>query len=982
MLRPCHQDSNGAGCVKECDDSIDLYKYSCKALSSSIVDVKKGELLVDSGCNLTLLPDDEVFKRFVVSKEQRAVRLQLGSTDSEIVASGKCVVHLPLKSVDGSVRIAKEVCVFSKLCRCPLFGAMYRDLKLCQRGESSVEVDGVKGGFNAIVHRKHDKTPVLKVLLGLDASERKQYGCAAVEGVSVVDRIGALVKDHAVAKTWSEDVRKDVLLVLHRRFAHATCRRLFLTLSEHGLGGVFSDQECRAVGCDVCNVVNARRVKIPKVADAVKSEFAVGEVAYQDLMQLPKAWDASKWTSVIIDARSRQIDLLSIKAKDQALSHAVGYIRRTESVGRRVKRWRSDNGGEFWNEDYDALLRKEGIAQERGAPYTPQTQGLVERVNGTIKRLLGKLLRTLKLPVSVWPALLPGVVQQVNNVVHSTLQESPCKQSGSDRAGRLPEIVVGDVVLVVDIKSKEPLEGYYGGFVSPQEASVILRTSKGKWRVRRVHPSTVKFRAFQGEREPIAGGNPLLARDLATDVEAAIDSGDYDEFDGDAYDDAGVPEGKLDDFDEPDVDEEDDDGVYVRLFDDDDNDDDVFAGVCNNKAKNQLPATKDEVRGGSHREADLKELRSFFTNGALGPRITVVTPEIAKMTLTAGWRRTWKGEGDDRTAKSRLYVRGFQDRRDRGWIETYAGTADPGLERINHIYALYRRWKAAKVDIATAFLQAKSEANLNMRMPYDLPPEAIEFGYVPGGVYKMLKAVYGRIDSPNIFATQLTARLIDEKWQNVAEAIYVKSTEAKGLHQGVLRTHMDDLFCNGEDAVALLSDIKKHFQTGPITEFKEGEFGVYNGIRIRWDAKSGVAEHDQKDYADGIDTKLTKAESRRRFGVKDLELSKDDEINVDYKPEQQSWTGILGWMARTQPHLSVIFSMISRNNTRPSAQSVLSVKRACQYAKDNHVSLKFHGVENPVLILWLDGSFNLTECDGRKGWEAQVVDESEVDEKD
>ena len=269
-----------------------------------------------------------------------------------------------------------------------------------------------------------------------------------------------------------------------------------------------------------------------------------------------------------------------------------------------------------------------------------------------------------------------------------------------------------------------------------------------------------------------------------------------------------------------------------------------------------------------------------------------------------------------------------------------------------------------------------------MRMPYDLPQEAIEFGYVPGGVYKMLKAVYGRIDSPNIFATQLTVRLIDEKWQNVAEAIYVKSTEAKGLHQGVLRTHMDDLFCNGEDAVALLSDIKKHFQTGPITEFKEGEFGVYNGIRIRWDSKSGVAEHDQKDYADGIDTKLTKAESRRRFGAKDLELTKDDEINVDYKPEQQSWTGVLGWMARTQPHLSVIFSMISRNNTRPSAQSVLSVKRACQYAKDNHVSLKFHGVENPVLILWLDGSFSLTECDGRKGWEAQVVDESEVDEKD
>ena len=107
-----------------------------------------------------------------------------------------------------------------------------------------------------------------------------------------------------------------------------------------------------------------------------------------------------------------------------------------------------------------------------------------------------------------------------------------------------------------------------------------------------MHPSTVKFRAFQGEREPIAGGNPLLARDMATDVEAVVDFNDYEDFDGDAYDDAGVPVDKLDDFDEPEVDEDDDDGVYVRLYDEDDNGDEVFAGVCNNKAKNQLPATK------------------------------------------------------------------------------------------------------------------------------------------------------------------------------------------------------------------------------------------------------------------------------------------------------------------------------------------------------------------------------------------------------
>ena len=122
MLRPCHQDSIGAGCFKELDKSVDHYEYSC------IVDMKKGELLVDSGCNLTLLPEDETYRRFVVSEEQRPVRIQLGSKDSEIVASGKCVVHLPLKSDEGVVRMAKEVCVFSKLCCCPFNSVVWGDV--------------------------------------------------------------------------------------------------------------------------------------------------------------------------------------------------------------------------------------------------------------------------------------------------------------------------------------------------------------------------------------------------------------------------------------------------------------------------------------------------------------------------------------------------------------------------------------------------------------------------------------------------------------------------------------------------------------------------------------------------------------------------------------------------------------------------------------------------------------------------------------
>ena len=90
----------------------------------------------------------------------------------------------------------------------------------------------------------------------------------------------------------------------------------------------------------------------------------------------------------------------------------------------------------------------------------------------------------------------------------------------------------------------------------------------------------------------------------------------------------------------------------------------AFSGLLNppeNRAKNQIAATPAEVAGESHTNADWSELLSFHNHKALGERVSedAITPEIRKLTMTAGWRRTFKGEGEHRKPKSRLYVRGL-----------------------------------------------------------------------------------------------------------------------------------------------------------------------------------------------------------------------------------------------------------------------------------------------------------------------------------
>ena len=69
------------------------------------------------------------------------------------------------------------------------------------------------------------------------------------------------------------------------------------------------------------------------------------------------------------------------------------WTRHWEAQGKgKPKVVKTDNGGEFVGKDYTSFCAAEGIDARTGAPYTPQSQAVVERANGTVKKLLKKVL--------------------------------------------------------------------------------------------------------------------------------------------------------------------------------------------------------------------------------------------------------------------------------------------------------------------------------------------------------------------------------------------------------------------------------------------------------------------------------------------------------------------------------------------------------------------------------------------------------------
>ena len=87
----------------------------------------------------------------------------------------------------------------------------------------------------------------------------------------------------------------------------------------------------------------------------------------------------------------------------------------------------TDNGKEFKNNLMKEFCAKHKIKQVHGAPRTPQTQGLVERNNRTVKENLLNILKENKADLRTWCSTLGEAAYKKNITTHRAIKESPYK---------------------------------------------------------------------------------------------------------------------------------------------------------------------------------------------------------------------------------------------------------------------------------------------------------------------------------------------------------------------------------------------------------------------------------------------------------------------------------------------------------------------------------------------------------------------------
>ncbi|KAA0036921.1 ty1-copia retrotransposon protein [Cucumis melo var. makuwa] len=127
-----------------------------------------------------------------------------------------------------------------------------------------------------------------------------------------------------------------------------------------------------------------------------------------------------------VDDYSRFTKIYLIKTKNEAVSMFVKFKVESENqLGKRIKRLRSDRGGEYSDKTLKEFCESNGIIHEFTAPYSPQQNGIAERKNRTIKEMMNAMLLSSGLSDNMWGEAVLSACFILNRIPHKRLDKTP-----------------------------------------------------------------------------------------------------------------------------------------------------------------------------------------------------------------------------------------------------------------------------------------------------------------------------------------------------------------------------------------------------------------------------------------------------------------------------------------------------------------------------------------------------------------------------
>lgn len=204
------------------------------------------------------------------------------------------------------------------------------------------------------------------------------------------------------------------LCVWHMRLAHASH-----TVLQHIKSPdvrIPSTDKSQLQACEVCHKAKQTRLPFPVRTSTSSAKF---ELIHMDVWgpYSEHSLANTNYMLTLVDDFSRATWTYLLQHKSQATATFSTFINMVHNqFDGKIKGVKTDNGKEFVNYDFLALLNKHCIIHQKTCPYTPQQNGTVERKHRHLLQLARSLMIQANLPKWFWSYSLLTATYIINRL--------------------------------------------------------------------------------------------------------------------------------------------------------------------------------------------------------------------------------------------------------------------------------------------------------------------------------------------------------------------------------------------------------------------------------------------------------------------------------------------------------------------------------------------------------------------------------------
>ena len=664
--------------------------------------------------------------------------------------------------------------------------------------------------------------------------------------------------------------------------------------------------------CESC--LKGKIIKRPYESSKSKASKRL-ELIHADLVgPMESSRQGSKYILTLVDDFSRYTAVYGLKSKDETFTKFKQFKALVENqLNEKIKKLRTDGGGEFVNREMENLLAESGIEHQITCAYTPQQNGRAERSNRTLVECARSMLQTTNLSTNFWLDAVETAVYLKNRSVHSAIKKTPLEIW----TGNAPDIsnlrVFGCMayVLIPDQKRTK--------FMPKAEKCTFIgyeETRKG-WKFysedkKIIFSREARFLEEQTttERPEVDSGSAPERQEMAwfqpknscTKCERNFVEDDNEEF-WDALEH--VEETMEDDWIAQ---------IDNRVF--------AFASKDPETYSQAIESTENE----EWKDAIKEELRSMDKNEVY--ELVDLPPN--RKAIKSKWVFKKKTEADGSTKfKARFVAKGYSQEFGVDYFDTYAPVMHMTTLRVLLSYAAANDYHIEQMDVKTAFLYGELHEEIYLE-----PPEGTRAD--ERKVWKLKKAIYGLKQAPKQWNMTLGKVLQKMKFEKLRsdEAIFRRMSE----NPFIIASYVDDLLliCESMEEIEIVKqNLKASFEMkdlGPVQRLL--------GMQIKRDRKRRLITLSQSEYIKETleKFKMTNAKSVATPIEVGGQLNKDmcpktneDVLEMSRVPYRSAVGSVMFLMTYTRPDIAFAVGQVSKFLDCPGNAHWIAVKRILRY---------------------------------------------------